>query len=566
MTETAKGEDRKRRFVAFAFALADLLIEIDHEFVIRFAEGSVVGLRFRGLDRAESLVGKDIRRMFVKGDRPLFEESVRTMNRKGRLEPISFNLASGDPARPTPVVIGGFFLPTAEYPRYHLSIVQNNRLYCQESPGLKRDDATGLLDSKTFTDKVRDRAITGNLSETDYEMGMLVVAGLKNLKKNADPAKVDEFMQRLGAMLRSWSLGGDTAGAVTEERFSYVGEEGLDQSKIDAINEEARNILGEDALYVTIQSVTAKLDTSTLSEEDASKALVHCLSKFANENPGTFNIKSLSQGVNDYLVSTVDRIQQLRGIIEARNFHLAFQPIVDLKSRVVDHYEVLSRFEGLMSPLELIQFAESVGMIHDLDLVIVHQVFHTLEKRLEEDSWRPSVAVNLSAKSIQNELFLESLRQLTHHQSYNRFIPQVIFEVTETSMIEDLDRLNEAVQRLRKDGHAVSIDDVGSGNTSFTLLNRVQADHAKIDGSLVRGFLQDTRTRNILKSVIEACHSMDFEVICEHVEHEDEARELMVMGAKFGQGYLFGKPTADGKQQGAVRYDPRSGRPTVAWG
>ncbi len=565
MTDPGKGDDRRRRFVAFAFALADLLIEIDGEFVIRFAEGSVAGLGFKGLERAEALIGKDIRRMFVKNDRALFEESVRTMNRKGRLEPISFGLAS-NLKRPTPVVVGGFFLPTADDPLYHLAIIQNNRLYCQETPNLKRDETTGLLESKTFADKVKDRAIISNLSETDYEMGMLVVAGLKNLKQNADPGKVEDFMHRLGAMLRSWSLGGDTAGAVAEERFSFVGEEGLDQSKIDAINEEARAILGDDASYVSIQSVTATLDTAELSDEDASKALIHCLNKFANENPGSFNIKSLSQGVTDYLDSTVDRVQQLRSIIEARNFHLAFQPIVDLKTRMVDHYEVLSRFESLMTPLELIQFAESVGMIHDLDLVIVHQVLHTLEKRLEEDSWRPSVAINLSAKSIQNDLFLRSLRQLTQHQSYTRFIPQVIFEVTETAMIEDLDLLNKAIQRLREDGHAVSIDDVGSGNTSFTLLNRVNADHAKIDGSLVRGFLQDNRTRNILRSVIEACHSMDFDVICEHIEHEDEARELMVMGARFGQGYLFGKPTADGKQPGAIRYDPRSGRPTLAWG
>lgn len=544
--------------------MADLLVEVDQEWRVHFAEGSIGKMDLPEIPRIEDLIGRNFRKYVMKRDRALLEESVRVMMRKGRMEAISVRLATRP--KPTPVVIGGFFLPNAENIRFNLSIVLNSNLYCHESPGLKRDEKTGLLDSKTFEDKVKERALTANVTDEDYELGMLVVAGLKQLKDTADPAKVEEFMQRLGAMLRSWSVGGDTAGAVGDERFSFVGEEGLDAQKVEAIQREAQNILGKDAENLSISTVTAKLDTTNLTDEDASKALVHCLHKFANEAPGSFNIKSLSEGVTDYLGSTVDRIKELRQIIEARNFHLAFQPIVDLRTREVDHYEVLSRFEGLMSPLELIQFAESVGMINDLDLVIVQQVLHTLEQRLEKDGWRPSVSVNLSAKSVQNKLFLVQLRQLTHHSSYTRFIPQVIFEVTETSMIEDLDKLNEAIQTLRRDGHAISIDDVGSGNTSFTLLNKVEADHAKIDGSLVRGFLKDTRTRNILKSVIDACRTMGFEVVCEHVEEEDEARELMVMGAKLGQGYLFGKPSADGKAAGAIRYNQDTGESVITWG
>ncbi|GAB6053305.1 EAL domain-containing protein [Magnetospira thiophila] len=560
MADTSQKE-RHRRFVAFAFAMSDLLLEIDEKYKIHFAEGSLAGLKFSGIEHLPDLIGKDFRAMMVKKDRALVEASVSNMTRTGRLSPISISLNTQ--GKPSPVILGGFFLPGTNV-RFNLSMTLNNKLYCQESPALKRDENSGLLDAETFAAKAKERAVTGKMNDSDLEMGMLVIAGLKELKESGDPAKVEEFMQKLGAMLRSWSLGGDTAGLVGDEKFSFVGEEGLDAQKMAAIQKEADKILGADAKKVSISSVTANLDTANLSEEDASKALLHCLQKFANESPGSFNIKSLSEGVTDYLDGTVERIKELRKIIDARNFHLAFQPIVDLRSRAVDHYEVLSRFEGLMSPLELIQFAENVGMIHDLDLVIVHQTLNTLIEREKKEGWRPRVSINLSAKSMQNELFMKSLRKLTRNSDFARLTPQIIFEVTETSMIEDLQKLNGAIQTLRKDGHGISIDDVGSGNTSFTMLNSIDADHAKIDGALVRGFLDDTRAKNILKSVIDSCKNMGFDVICEHIEHEDEARQLMVMGAHLGQGYLFGKPTADGKPPNVIVYG-KGTDPVLGW-
>ncbi|CCQ74365.1 EAL domain-containing protein [Magnetospira sp. QH-2] len=560
MTDTSQKE-KHRRFVAFAFALSDLLIEIDTDFKIHFAEGSIAGLHWPGIEHLQDLVGKDFRSCVVKKDRALMESSIDNMKRSGRLSPISINLATQ--GKDSPVILGGFFLPSKEI-RFNLSMTLNNKLYCQESPALARDETSGLLEADTFTAKAKERAVTGKMNESELEMGMVVVAGLKELKESGDPAKVEEFLHKLGSMLRAWSLGGDTAGLVGDEKFSFVGEEGLDAQKMAAIQEEADAILGADAAKLSINSVTANLDTTNLSEEDASKALVHCLQQFAKSEPGTFNIKSLSEGVTDYLDGTMGRIKQIRELIESRNFNIAFQPIVDLKTRAVDHYEVLSRFEGEMSPLELIQFAESVDMIHDLDLVIVQQTYSTLVQREKKEGWRPRVSINLSAKSVQNDLFMRSLRQLTHNEVFKHLTPQVIFEVTETSMIEDFDRLNNAIQDLRKDGHGVSIDDVGSGNTSFTMLNKVDADHAKIDGSLVRGFLEDTRTKNILKSVIDACKNMGFEVICEHIEDEDEARQLMVMGAHLGQGYLFGKPTADGKPPNVIMYGSGSD-PVLGW-
>jgi EAL domain-containing protein (putative c-di-GMP-specific phosphodiesterase class I) len=184
-------------------------------------------------------------------------------------------------------------------------------------------------------------------------------------------------------------------------------------------------------------------------------------------------------------------------------------------------------------------------MIEDFDLLLIQRTLELLRDRAK-NGWQPTVAVNVSGKSIGSNMFVKQLRKIM--AEFDNIKKQLSFEITETSKVYDYDRLNKVILMLRKSGHKVYLDDVGSGNTSFETLHGLRVDAIKIEGQYVQKAMSSKRDMAILKSIAEIARQFNIRMIGEMIDSENQVTTLRNLKVQFGQGYLFGKPTIDVKQ------------------
>lgn len=527
------------RFVAFAFAASDILLELDEDGTVIFADGATRGILGRAL---EDIQGKYFFDLLPETDAATAEAVMAEMDKKHRMDKteISVKNVYGDPV---PFMMSGFRLSNLQNHTYlALSVLKGD---VSTDLLFRRDFDTGMLKTQSFVEVANEKI---QAAKERGEEVKLTLVGLPDLKTLLDQLSEEDraaLMMEISDYIRSKSLDGDTAGVIDPESYSFVHAGSGEPSKIveDIINITKK--ADPKGQGVKVEASVIDADPGALSKTDSANALLYTLNQFAHRAGEDFTIESLSTGYKKLLDETVEKMSSFKQTVTGEDFKLAFQPIVDLKSGLIHHYEVLVRINSqdtFKNPFEFISFGEQAGIIGDFDLLMCQKVFEVLDKTAKKGN-HPLVAVNISGKSMGSMLFKDALRRLIALNERTR--KQMIFEVTESSKIEDLPAANQFLQELREAGNLCCLDDFGTGESSFEYLRNLQVDFIKIDGSYVRESLKTQRGRHMLKAMAGLCRDLNVTTIGEMVEDEKAAAMLWESGVKFGQGYLFGKPDVD---------------------
>ncbi|HLI11033.1 MAG TPA: EAL domain-containing protein [Alphaproteobacteria bacterium] len=524
-----RGE--RDRFVAFSFAAADLLLEVGADGLIRFASGAARAMT--GRDNPE-LLGEPYLSIFAKGDRRYVSLLIDRLKGGHRLEPVMVRLAVPD-ADLAPAVLGGCRLPDQESV-FHLTLSLPCHPALSDRIANLRDGATGLLEKDAF-EQAATQAMTQSDGRGNVRLTLLRLARLQELRARAGEAATNAFLGNVGALLRTLSLGNDTAGQLAEGRYGFVHAGNANIAtvwdQLHALSREA-DPAGQ-GVHVDYSTIDLALDG--MSEGDAARALHYAIGKFATAEEGGFSIASLTEAFGFLLRDTVAHISTLKGAFAEQRFDVALQPIVNLATRTPHHYELLVRFEGDRSPFEMVTFAEDVGLIEEIDLAICQRALDLLRETAPNST---PIAVNLSGRSLESTLFTQALFALLkpHAPLRNR----LYFEITESMRITKLEQVDNVVQALRAEGHRFALDDFGAGASSFPYLNALTVDFVKIDGTYVRRMLSSPRDAAILKSIVALCRDLSVRTIAEMVESEEQAKMLRELGVDLGQGFMFGRP------------------------
>ena len=230
-------------------------------------------------------------------------------------------------------------------------------------------------------------------------------------------------------------------------------------------------------------------------------------------------------------------------VVKEANFDVAFHPILSAKTGAIHHYEALVRFRGDMggeSPFRYITFAEETGLIWEFDIEMARKVVDWLKTYPDRSA---SVAVNVSGHSIGNPAYLDRLESMLTQNSWAR--GRLLFEITESSRIQNLDETNTVLQRLRKDGYEVCLDDFGAGAASFQYLSVLEVDVVKLDGSAVKNAQKARKGRALMSALTRLCKDLDVKTVAEMVDDEKGLTFVRDCGVDYVQGFLFGKPNID---------------------
>jgi EAL domain-containing protein (putative c-di-GMP-specific phosphodiesterase class I) len=252
-------------------------------------------------------------------------------------------------------------------------------------------------------------------------------------------------------------------------------------------------------------------------------------------------MNDLSANLSSLVKDAADKVSTFKTTVANRDFHLVFHPIVNVMTGVVHHYEALTRFVEGVSPFEIITMAEETGLIPEFDMAVV-------EKGLEFLNTIPrnsptAIAVNISGQSVASDWYVDKLHKTLMENKWAE--GRLLFEITESAKMEDLERANNFIQRLRKDHYHVSLDDFGAGAASFGYLMRLEVDVVKLDGPVVKDAQRARRGTALLESMATLCKNLGIETIAEMVDNKEGLDFVRKCGITYAQGYLFGKPNAD---------------------
>jgi diguanylate cyclase len=241
-----------------------------------------------------------------------------------------------------------------------------------------------------------------------------------------------------------------------------------------------------------------------------------------------------------------DVLARLREGIVHERFYLVYQPIVEVATGRRVRAEALLRWAdptlGDVSPADFIPIAEDSGLIVRIGAFVLHNVVQDLMKMKEQGQAILPISINISGKQLRDPEFTEFLRDVMANAKLEP--GDLELEITESSLIEDLQRASATLNEIHKTGITCAIDDFGVGFSSFNYLRRLPVKTLKIDREFIQDIDTNERDRSIVAAIIKLAHALGMTVTAEGVEQASQREQLVALGCDLMQGYLIGRPNS----------------------
>ncbi|WP_395670916.1 EAL domain-containing protein [Phenylobacterium sp.] len=504
------------RWLGFAFANADLLLEVGADARVTFAVGAseIVSGAAEG-----ELTGRTWGELVDPADLPMLEAMLEGLEDGRRVGPLVLRLAATSDGATRAAAIRAFRLPGA-----------GGAISCALTrAALDKAPPKGALHGRAEFEELAQALLKAAASgEAELELAMLDIAGLKAARDVASPFGRAALERRLAGALRSEAYGGAAATALGDERFALVRARGEAVSALAARVTRLVNAVTPTPVAATAEAVALKPD----GDRQALRALRYCLDSFLRDGPGSAPT-NLSTALTEAMEKTLDEVGALGLAIREKDFRLVYQPVITLRTGGLHHYEALVRFGDEGSPFPLIRMAEEMDLIEALDLAI-------LERAIEALCRRPGlkVAVNVSGRTIASAGFIERASNLiaAHPKANGR----LMFELTESAALDDLKLAARHLEALRALGCEICLDDFGAGAASLAYLQQLRLDVLKIDGRYIRDLQRGGREATFVKHLVSMCQELNVRTLAEMVESREAEAAVREAGVDFAQGWLYG--------------------------
>ncbi len=244
----------------------------------------------------------------------------------------------------------------------------------------------------------------------------------------------------------------------------------------------------------------------------------------------------------------------VREALENDTIFFCLQPQFDM-SHHLRGFEALARLRdrdgNVISPVEFIPAAERLGLIDSLDLAVYKKSAAFLGDLVRKTGTKAVLSVNASVKHLMKSNFIDEIRELLE----NSGLPadQLEIEITESLLIESAEKASRILRDLKEMGIRIAIDDFGTGYSSLSYLNAFPSDTLKIDKSFIDKMNSGVSSQRYVEAIISLAHVMEFEVIAEGVETEDQLETLRRIHCDKIQGFLWGRPLPQEEAERLVR-------------
>ena len=414
------------------------------------------------------------------------------------------------------------------------------------------DALTGLMNRREFENRLNDvlRKIRG--SDARHALLYLDLDQFKLVNDTCGHQAGDRLLKQVTGLLQTRIRVGDTIARLGGDEFGVL-LQGCDAARGQAIADTLRLAIRD--FRFTWQDVVVKIGVSigivevTRESESIGSVLsaadVAC---YSAKDSGRNRIHTYEQGKAPERHREMQWVSRLMRAIDENRLELYYQPIVPIGPNPDQrrHYELLLRMRSeqgqLVLPAEFIPAAERYNLMPAIDRWVVQHALGTLAHYRTDGDERDAytVSINLSGTSLSDERFLEFL--ISELQSHDLSPGAVCFEITETAAIANLANVCHFMHELKMRGCQFSLDDFGSGLSSFMYLKNLPVDYLKIDGQFVQHITTDQVDRSMVEAIRQVGHAMGIKTIAERVDSPEVLLCLATLGVDYAQGNYVALP------------------------
>jgi len=409
------------------------------------------------------------------------------------------------------------------------------------------DPLTGLPNRALLHDRLEHALARADRAFRPVGILILDVDNFKVVNDSLGHQHGDHLLREVAERLRGCLRASDTAARLGGDEFTVLVE---DVSGLDEVTAIAQRITEALATPITLEDRTVVVGASigiALSTPRATNAeglLRNAdLAMYRAKSRGKARWHVYDASLETQAIERLDLEMDLRRAIERNELDVHYQPIVRLGDEHVVEVEALARWEhpvrGRIGPDVFIPVAEETGLIVPLGQWVLEQACAQV-RRWHAVSPALVMSVNLSARQFQHPGLVDDIKRATTASGLDpRFLK---LEITESVLMQDVDKTVETLRALKALGIQLAIDDFGTGYSSLSYLKRLPVDTLKIDRSFVSGLGQDAQDSAIVTSVVSLAKTLNLSITGEGIETTAQHARLTELGCDQGQGYLFARP------------------------
>jgi len=410
------------------------------------------------------------------------------------------------------------------------------------------DALTGLANRRLFIDRLHQSILNARRHNTITALFFLDLDQFKRINDTLGHHAGDQLLLTVAERLTSCVRNQDTVARIGGDEFTILLNNVTDTDKIASIAQNILTSLKEpirlgkhEVIISTSIGVTLAPTDSYCSEtlmKNADLALY-----MAKEN-GRDGYYFFTEDLNIRANNLLETENELRQAIKNDEFHLHYQPQVNLKTGEVTSVEALIRWEhpvkGDIPPSEFISIAEETGLIVQIGEWVLRNACIEVQNLKELTGKDLRVAVNLSPRQFDDPKLVSIVSSALQNSGLSP--ERLEIEVTEGMLMNDINVVIDQLNNIKSTGTTITIDDFGSGYSSFSYLKSLPVDILKIDQSFVYDIPEDLNAMEIASAVIAVAHKLNLKVVAEGVENIDQRDFLVINKCDFAQGYFFSKP------------------------
>jgi diguanylate cyclase (GGDEF)-like protein/PAS domain S-box-containing protein len=415
------------------------------------------------------------------------------------------------------------------------------------------DALTGLVNRREFERRLQeamDSAQTGNVA---HALCYLDLDRFKVVNDTCGHTAGDNMLREVASLIKEAVRDSDTVGRIGGDEFALL-LVGCPLEKARQIADDVVRSVNDyrfvwkDKIFnigVSIGLVEIGRDGGAI-EDIMNSADSACY--VAKKQGGLHvHVYSAREEANARHSGEIHWLQKLQGALRDNKFELYYQPIVHAQAGGVrgPALEVFVRLEGEKGqpgapPSEFIRAAERYRLMPHIDRWVVQTVLSALGRGGMKLPTGRSVAINIAGQTLGDSEFLEFVVDCFDHTGADP--GDICFEVTEGSVVANLDHARRFIAVLHGMGCEFALDDFGSGLSSFSTLRTLPMDYLKIDGSFINNLAGDSVNQAMVAAMIKLSRSLNFRVVAEQVEDQLSLDTVTGMGIDFVQGFVVGRP------------------------
>jgi len=415
------------------------------------------------------------------------------------------------------------------------------------------DALTGLVNRREFERRLQEAMDSAQTGDAAHALCYLDLDRFKVVNDTCGHTAGDNMLREVASIIKEAVRDSDTVGRIGGDEFALllVGcpLEKARQIADDVVHSvsDYRFVWKDKIFNIGVSVGLVEIGRGGGALEDLMSSADSACYVAKKQGGVHVHVYSAREEANARHSGEIHWLQKLQGALRDNKFELYYQPIVHAQVGGLrgPSIEVFVRLEGengqpAAPPAEFIRAAERYRLMPFVDRWVVQTVLSALGRGGMKLPPGRSVAINIAGQTLGDSEFLEFVVDCFDHTGATP--SDICFEVTESSVVANLDHARRFLAVLHGMGCEFALDDFGSGLSSFSTLKTLPMDYLKIDGSFIRNLAHDTVNQALVAAMIELSRSLNFRIVAEQVEDQPSLDTVTSMGIDFVQGFVVGRP------------------------